>query len=50
MFALYAFFSVAEAGDRLFLPIAGQQPLTQSSETVYVPVTPCALSRVICAS
>ena len=38
MFALYALFSVAEAGDRLFLPIAGQQPLTQSGETVYVPV------------
>jgi hypothetical protein len=41
MFALYALFSIAEAGDRLFLPIAnlpGQQPLTQSSETIYVPV------------
>jgi len=41
MFALYALLSPAEAGDRLFLPIAnvpGQQPLTQMSEAVYVPL------------
>ena len=40
MFALKgaALFSVAEAGDRLFMPIAGQQPVVQSSENVYVPI------------
>ena len=40
MLALYPFVAFGGAGDRLFLPIANpaQQPLIQSSETVYVPV------------
>jgi transketolase len=38
MFALYAIFSVAEAGDRLGLPIASQQPLTHSVDTAFVSV------------
>jgi hypothetical protein len=41
MFALYVLPVFAAAGDRLFLPIAnlqGQQPLTQASETVHVPL------------
>ena len=36
MFKAFALVGAAEAGDRLFLPIASQQPLTQSNEAVYV--------------